>query len=113
MRRSKPISVRVRAPSRGLVTRWPTESADLLATQGVAYGLPGISQRAAVIASNVRYEDGVVCNAPGYDRVELDIPLLDGLIAFWKLEEASGTRFDATLNHNDLQDQPGDTAQDV
>lgn len=106
MRRSKPISVRVRAPSRGLVTRWPSESADLLATQGVQYGVPGALNRSAVVASNVRYEDGVIANAPGYDRIELVFPLTVGLLAHWRMDEATGTRFDATTNGRDLTDVP-------
>ena len=34
-------------------------------------------------------------------------PLLDGIAAYWKLNEASGTRFDKTSNHNDLTDNGG------
>jgi hypothetical protein len=59
---------------------------------------PGTSQRAASRASNVRYEDGVVCNAPGYEKVKLDSTTLSGLVAQWNLNEASGSRIDASGN---------------
>ena len=91
------------------MTRWPGESADLLASQGMMSGIPGASSRSAVVASNVRYEDGVVCNAPGYDLITLRASILNGVIAHWSFDEVSGTRFDTTSNHNDLTDVPGDT----
>jgi hypothetical protein len=31
-------------------------------------------------------------------------PLLNNLVAYWKLDETSGTRFDSTANNNDLTD---------
>jgi hypothetical protein len=114
MRRAKPISVRVRAPSRGLVSRLPGESADRMQAQG---GLvPGTEKRAASRASNVRYEDGVVCNAPGYEKVALQSALLDGLVAAWSLDETAGNRLDATVNNHlltpveGLDDRTGLTA---
>lgn len=105
MRRSKAISVRVRAPSRGLISRLPGEAADLLAAQG---GLvQGTMQRAAARASNVRYEDGVVCNAPGHERITITSDLLDGLIAAWPLNEVGGDRYDQSGNNHTLTEITG------
>ncbi|MEI6196622.1 MAG: hypothetical protein WCS42_20080, partial [Verrucomicrobiota bacterium] len=77
MRRQRPTAVKVKAPSRGLVTRWPSESADW--AQGVSQaqalagisGIPGVENttRICVVAMNVRFEDGVITNAPGYETV--------------------------------------------
>ena len=111
MRRSKPISVVVVAPTRGLVTRLPSLAADLLPTQSteIQGTLLSASQikRAAAVAQNTRYEDGVVCAAPGYQRIVLSSELLQGIVAYWPLQEASGTRFDATPDHYNLTDVPG------
>lgn len=111
MRRAKSISVVVKAPSRGLVTRLPSLSADLLPTQSVEIQGTLLSsaafQRASAVAQNVRYEDGVVCTAPGYSRVTLSSALLQSFIAYWPLQEASGTRYDASSDHYDLTDVPG------
>lgn len=63
MRRQNAISVRVRMPSRGLVTRLPSESADRFRSTD--------TQHVSVVAQNVRYEDGVVAAAPGYEQVTL------------------------------------------
>lgn len=110
MRREKPISVVVTAPTRGLVTRLPSLSADLLPTQsGEIQGsiLSAASiRRASVVAQNVRYEDGVVCAAPGYQRIQLSSELLQNMVAYWPLQEASGTRFDSTHNQYNLLDSP-------
>lgn len=58
-------------PSKGLVTRLPSDFANPDTSQ------PDRSyQRAATAASNVRFEDGVATNAPGYERVVL-CPALD------------------------------------
>lgn len=117
MRRAKPISIVVKAPSRGLVTRLPTESADLLPTNSGILQATLLSsaayQRASSAAQNVRYEDGVVCAAPGYQTIILDSALLNGIIAYWPLTEPFGTRFDATPNHRDLTDVPGTNGLDV
>ena len=111
MRRAKPISVVVIAPTRGLVTRLPSLAADLLPTQSteIQGTLLSASQikRAAAVAQNTRYEDGVVCAAPGYQRIILSSELLQGIVAYWPLQEASGTRFDATPDHYNLTDVPG------
>lgn len=111
MRRAKPISVVVVAPTRGLVTRLPSLAADLLPTQSteIQGTLLSASQikRAAAVAQNTRYEDGVVCAAPGYQRIVLSSELLQGIVAYWPLQEASGTRFDATPDHYNLTDVPG------
>lgn len=111
MRRAKPISVVVVAPTRGLVTRLPSLAADLLPTQSteIQGTLLSASQikRAAAVAQNTRYEDGVVCAAPGYQRIILSSELLQGIVAYWPLQEASGTRFDATPDHYNLTDVPG------
>lgn len=50
-------------PSRGLVTRLPSESADLFRK--------GDTERTFAVAQQVRFEDGVVCAAPGYERVTI------------------------------------------
>ena len=111
MRRAKPISVVVVAPTRGLVTRLPSIAADLLPTQSteIQGTLLSASQikRAAAVAQNTRYEDGVACSAPGYQRVILSSELLQGIVAYWPLQEASGTRYDATPDHYNLTDVPG------
>jgi hypothetical protein len=111
VRRAKPISVVVVAPTRGLVTRLPSITADLLPTQSteIQGTLLSASQikRAAAVAQNTRYEDGVVCAAPGYQRIILSSELLQGIVAYWPLQEASGTRFDATPDHYNLTDVPG------
>lgn len=92
MRRRNPVSVRVKAPSRGLVTRLPTELADTLK--------PGDAQRTFVAASNVRFEDGVVANAPGYSSMVLEsggtqlLSLLGDVVAHYKFDlfaEKTGT----------------------
>lgn len=112
MRRQNPLSLKVKAPSRGLVTRFPGETADALATGNPQFNSLGQGNRASTVGSNVRYEDGVVRNAPGYDRVNLDITILDGIVAHWRMDEAAGsTRLDATLNHRNLTEQAG-TAPD-
>lgn len=102
MRRINAVSVKVRAPSRGLVTRWPGEIADQLATGVDKFSLPGMASRASTFASNVRYEDGVIKNAPGYVRVAG----ADNIVAHWPLDEATGTRFDTSANHLDLTEHP-------
>jgi hypothetical protein len=111
VRRAKPISVVVVAPTRGLVTRLPSIAADLLPTQSteIQGTLLSASQikRAAAVAQNTRYEEGVVCAAPGYQRIILSSELLQGIVAYWPLQEASGTRFDATPDHYNLTDVPG------
>lgn len=107
MRRVNPVSIRVRAPSRGLVTRWPSESADLLPSQGSYPGVLGPYQRAAAVSQNTRYEDGVTCNAPGYDRINVQASILSSLVAHWNLDELNGTRKDSTLNHHDLTEIEG------
>lgn len=106
MYRDKALSVVVRAPTRGLVTRLPGESADYLPQQGAAL-LPGTIKRAASAASNVRYEEGVVCNAPGYEKIIPTSPLLTGLVAQWSLDEISGTRQDSSFNNHDLAEITG------
>lgn len=67
-----------------------------------ASGPLSISNSASSVASNVRYEEGVVCNAPGYQRIDLRSSLLTDLVAHWRLDEASGSRKDASLNARDL-----------
>lgn len=114
MRRQNPLSLKVKAPSRGLVTRFPGETADALATGNPQFNSLGQGNRASTVGSNVRYEDGVVKNAPGYDRVNLDITILDGIVAHWRMDEAAGsTRKDATLNHRDLTEQAGTAPDDL
>lgn len=106
MRREKPLSVTVKAPTRGLISRLPGQTADYL-PQSPGALLPGGAQKAASRASNVRYEDGVICNAPGYERVKLTATILVGLIAHWAMDEQSGNRVDATENGRDLTEVDG------
>lgn len=110
MRRQKSISVKVKAPSRGLVTSWPGEIADGLATGTDKFSAPGLRNRVSSVGSNVRYEEGVVRNAPGYDRVSVSVSILDGFLAHWRLDEVDGVRADSSLNHFDLTYDPGDSS---
>lgn len=106
MRRAKPISVIVKAPSRGLVSRLPGSLADFL-PQGAGALIPGTVRKTASVASNVRYEDGVVCAAAGYQKVVLVSSILAGLIASWHLDEPASPFLDATGNGRSLTEQPG------
>lgn len=80
----KPFSVKVTAPSTGLNTRVPRLGSGALANYG-AYGesAAGLSSqvalRDAVFCSNMRFEDGVACNSPGYEAVTMT-PTPDGPI---------------------------------
>lgn len=91
MHRKNSLSVKVKAPARGLVTRWPPSTADLRNPQDY--------QRVCSVAENVRFEDGVIANSPGYERVAITgLSLLTGLVSHWRFEEAGGigsTRYDA------------------
>ena len=70
MRRAQPpppLEVTVKAPTVGLVTRIPSNQPD---------------GRAAVVASNVRFDDGVARSSPGYATVAVNItgnPVATGL----------------------------------
>jgi len=64
-------------------------------------------RRASAVASNVRYEDGVVCNAPGYETVQLQAAILDGLVARWALDETTGSRLDTSGNEHTLTEVTG------
>lgn len=81
----------------------PTQSTEI---QGTILSSAAF-KRASAVAQNVRYEDGSVCAAPGYIRINLSSELLQGIVAYWSLGEAMGTRFDATPNYNNLTDVPG------
>src|ERR1039458_9495982 len=100
MHRAKPISIRVRAPSRGLVSRLPGETADQMTPQGGI--VPGSLRRAAARSSNVRFEDGVAAAAPGYQVVGLTVDALSGFVAFWTMDEVSGDRLDSSGNGRTL-----------
>lgn len=93
MRRKNPSTVTVKAPSRGLVTRLPSEIADLFnpATPTTA----GDGKRVCVVAENVRFENGTCGNAPGTERVSLDTSLLASMVSHWKLNEVGETRYDS------------------
>jgi hypothetical protein len=56
------LAIRVAAPSKGLITRLPENIADK-------------EKRGLLKAINVRCEDGVLCNAPGYRSLPTSIPL--------------------------------------
>lgn len=71
MRRSKAVEVEVKQPSRGLITRAPSDFANPRQDQPNTDFL-----RAATEASNVRFEEGVATNAPGYERIVI-CPALD------------------------------------
>jgi hypothetical protein len=57
MRRVNSVEVDVKNPSRGLVTALPTDMAQKRA------------ERVVVVADNVRAENGVLRNAPGYEKI--------------------------------------------
>lgn len=93
MRRKNPLQLKVKAPSRGLVTRLPSDIADdFHPTTPTA---AGDAQRVCAVAQNVRFEDGVICNAPGYEKVALSTALLAGMVSHWRLDELTGNRADA------------------
>lgn len=98
MHRKNPLRVRVKAPSRGLVTRWPTNTADERNPEDV--------KRAFVVAENVRFEDGVVSCAPGIERVSVNTSssLLTSLISHWTFDEAPGVVKRDSHGSNDLTD---------
>lgn len=112
MKRQKSLSVKVRAPSRGLVTRLPGESADLLLSKG-NMAVPstliamGSYQRASSNASNVRYANGVIYNAPGFQNISVNTPILSDVVAYWSLDGPAGTWTDGTGNGNTLTAQAG------
>jgi hypothetical protein len=83
MRRKNALSVRVRNPSRGLVTRLPSDEADQMR--------PGDTDRAFIDANNVRFEDGVTRAAPGYSKVIIGSDLITGIFAYWKMDEAQSS----------------------
>lgn len=94
MIRKNPVSVKVKAPSKGLVTRWPAETADRFELGNTDLGtvMQGmVLHRTAAAALNMRFEDGVMTNAPGYESVLVIPPLLFGALSHWKLEEPSGS----------------------
>jgi Concanavalin A-like lectin/glucanases superfamily len=95
MRRQKPISARVKAPSRGLVTRYPSETADLMQE--------GDQDRVATVAQNMRFVGGTAQNAAGYERVNIVTPLLANMVAHWRFDEAGGNRADS-VGRNILED---------
>lgn len=116
MRRKNPISVRVKAPSRGLVTRLPSELAD-------TFKEPDL-KRTFVTAKNVRFEDGVVASAPGYSPLGITgdstTPMsLNTLVtAYYKLDEAVGfvdlgRRKDSVRLNEDELDLVAPYGQDV
>lgn len=79
-------SVKVKGPSRGLVTRLPAELADQMKE--------GDKLRTATRAENVRFEDGTAGNGRGHKRTTLSNALLTGLVAHWRFNEATGLRED-------------------
>lgn len=112
MRREKSISVAVKAPSRGVITRWPGSVEDEFMTGMPKFSGPGMMNRASSVGSNVRYEDGVTAGAPGYQRIFCLTSLLTDCIAHWRFEEASGNRVDATANGHTLLPASGDPASE-
>ncbi len=59
MRRKNAIELVVDSPSKGLITRVPSNQPRV----------SGPDKRAIVVATNVRADDGVLRNAPGYERI--------------------------------------------
>ena len=84
------MKVTVKAPSRGLVTRVPSELADVMDEKD--------AKRPFVEAQNVRFEDGVVAAAPGYESVTVSGGTLSdldvGLVAHWKFDEVAAPFLD-------------------
>lgn len=109
MRRANAISVKVKAPSAGLVTRWPGDIADFWNTN-VTDLYRNNAQRVCAAAQNVRFEDGVIKNAPGYEQVQVITSLLANCVAHWTMDEVNGTRYDLAGDH-DLTDVPGNKGQ--
>jgi tartrate-resistant acid phosphatase type 5 len=65
MRRTNAVNVKVEAPSKGLQTRLPSNQSSP-------------DKRAIVLGQNVRAEQGVLRNAPGYERIVTALQNLDG-----------------------------------
>jgi hypothetical protein len=70
----QPFLVKVIAPATGLNTRLPPNLIDKPVTAYTGSGL-----RDSSLASNMRFEDGVACNAPGFEAVDFS-PTLDGAV---------------------------------
>lgn len=96
MRRKKPLKVSVKAPSRGLVTRFPSELADLMEEKDI--------KRTFVEAQNVRFEDGVVACAPGYEKVDITSGtisnLLDDCVGHFRFDESAAPYVDQVSANN-------------
>jgi len=67
---------------------------------------PNDVNRTCVVAQNVRFEDGVVAAAPGFEQVEMSDSLATTLLHHWTLNEASETRVDVH-GDNDMEDFGG------
>lgn len=109
MIRKGAFAISVKAPSRGLVTRWPSETADRFtaAQTDLASLYTGmVLKRACAVAQNVRFEDGVMCAAPGYQKIQYSTTLLANCIAHWRMDEASGTRVDLFGTYPALEVSP-------
>lgn len=60
MRDKRSVSMEVVSPSRGLITRIPSNQPSKMGVKG-----------SFTVAENIRFDDGVVRNGPGYKRVEV------------------------------------------
>lgn len=102
MHRQSPISVRVKSPSRGLVTALPEELADTWSR--------GDKERAFVVTENIRCRQGRVACAPGYSGVDIITPLLVDCLTYWPLNEKLGIRRDLRGTLTDLPEVDGEVS---
>jgi hypothetical protein len=110
MIRRNAVSIKVKAPSKGLVTRWPSETADkFVSTQPDIVTLYSglLAKRIWAVAQNMRFEDGVACAAPGYVRSVLVTGSLTACVAHYRLDEAPGAVRVDSFGHNDLTEVAG------
>jgi hypothetical protein len=81
----------------------PSEEADLYGASS-AFQAGQNRNRASVVASNVRYANGVISKAQGIKKVVLVTPTLSGAKHFWSFDEAIGqTRKDSIGTYDFLE----------
>ena len=103
MRRKDAISIRVRGPSKGLVTRLPSDEADQFR--------PADRGKVSVVGSNVRYEKGVIASAPGYQKILQHTAILEDSTHHWSFDEAIGGVRKDSIGTVDLPDTAGQVDQ--
>lgn len=102
------VTARRRGPFAGLVSRFPSDVSDKF--QGRERGTP------FDVAENVRFDGGVVRNAPGYELVRLHgewETLLHSLYAHYDLDEATGATRADTHGSLDLSDVSANITQET